>query len=236
MLVKNWMSRRLITVDIDASMADAVKLMKTNDIHLLPVVDKEKLSGVVTDRDIKRASASDATALEMYELIYLLSKITVRSIMTRKVISLAPVMTVEEAAEILMKHKISGAPVVDENGVILGVITKSDLFRMLISLTGLPNRGIQFALKVKNRPGVIQDLVEIFGKYEGQLVNVLISHKPTTDEKFIKVYFRLFGLDRSKLAALKEDLLEKASLLYLVDYFENRREIYDADGDLAGRT
>lgn len=229
MLVKNWMSRRLITVDVDASMSDAVKLMKTHDIHLLPVVDGERLAGIVTDRDIKRASASDATALEMYELIYLLSKITVKEIMTRKVISFSPVATVEEAAEILLKHRISGAPVVEEDGTILGVITKSDLFRMLISLTGLPNRGIQFALKVKNRPGVIQELVEVFGRYKGQIVNVLVSHKPSLDEKYLKVYFRIFGLDRSRLSTLKEDLLEKAALVYLVDYFENRREIYDAE-------
>lgn len=229
MLVKNWMSRRLITIDVNDSMSDAVNLMKTNDIHLLPVVDGERLAGVVTDRDIKRASASDATALEMYELIYLLSRITVREIMTRQVISLSPVMTVEEAAEILLKHKISGAPVVEEDGAILGVITKSDLFRMLISLTGLPNRGIQFALKVKNRPGVIQELVEIFGRFEGQIVNILVSHKPPLDEKYLKIYFRIFGLDRSRLPALKENLLEKAALVYLVDYFENRREIYDAD-------
>lgn len=229
MLVKNWMSRRLITVDVDASMSDAVKLMKTHDIHLLPVVDGERLAGIVTDRDIKRASASDATALEMYELIYLLSKITVKEIMTRKVISFSPVATVEEAAEILLKHRISGAPVVEEDGTILGVITKSDLFRMLISLTGLPNRGIQFALKVKNRPGVIQELVEVFGRYKGQIVNVLVSHKPSLDEKYLKVYFRIFGLDRSRLSTLKEDLMEKAALVYLVDYFENRREIYDAE-------
>ena len=231
MLVKNWMSGRLIAVDIDASMSEAVKLMKSNDIHLLPVVEGERLSGILTDRDIKRASASDATALEMFELIYLLSKIKVGNIMTRNVITLSPLMTVEEAAEVLLKNKISGAPVVDENGAILGVITKSDLFRMLISLTGLPNRGIQFALKVKNRPGAIQELMEIFGKYEGQLVNVLISHKPTTDQKFLKVYFRIFGLDRSKLSVLKEHLKEKAAILYIVDYFENKREIYDADAD-----
>lgn len=231
MLVKNWMSRRLITVDIDAAMADAVKLMKTNDIHLLPVLDGEKLSGIITDRDLKRASASDATALEMYELIYLLSKIRVSDIMTRKIITLAPDTTVEEAAEVLLKQKISGAPVVDDAGRLLGVITKSDLFRMLIALTGLPNRGIQFALKVKNRPDVIPELMAIFGEYEGQLVNVLISHKPTTDQKFVKVYFRILGLDRSRLDALKEDLREKATLLYLVDYFENRREIYDAEGN-----
>ena len=100
---------------------------------------------------------------------------------------------------------------------------------MLISLTGLPNRGIQFALKVKNRPGVIQELVEVFGRYKGQIVNVLVSHKPSLDEKYLKVYFRIFGLDRSRLSTLKEDLLEKAALVYLVDYFENRREIYDAE-------
>ena len=231
MLVKNWMSKRLVTVGIDDSMAEAVKLMKSNDIHLLPVVDGDRLSGIVTDRDIKRASASDATALEMYELIYLLSKIKVGNIMTRKVITLSPLMTVEEAAEVLLKNKISGAPVVDGSGTMLGVITKSDLFRMLIALTGLPNRGIQFALKVRNRPGAIQELMEIFGKYEGQLVNVLISHKPTTDQKFLKVYFRIFGLDRSKMGVLKEHLREKAAILYIVDYFENTREIYDADAE-----
>jgi acetoin utilization protein AcuB len=227
MLVKNWMSRKLVAVDVDASMAEAVKLMKTHDIHMLPVLSGGRLAGIITDRDIKRASASDATALEMYELIYLVSKIKVGSIMTREVVTLSPLMTVEEAAEVLLKHKFSGAPVIDENGVILGVITKSDLFRMLISLTGLPNRGIQFALRVKNRPGVIQELIEIFGRYEGQLVNVLISHKPTTDQKFLTVYIRIFGLDRTRLPALKEHLKEKAALLYLVDYFENHREMYD---------
>ena len=157
--------------------------------------------------------------------------IGVSDIMTRKIITLAPDTTVEEAAEVLLKQKISGAPVVDDAGRLLGVITKSDLFRMLIALTGLPNRGIQFALKVKNRPDVIPELMAIFGEYEGQLVNVLISHKPTTDQKFVKVYFRILGLDRSRLDALKEDLREKATLLYLVDYFENRREIYDAEGN-----
>ena len=84
MLVKYWMSPQVFSIDADASMQDAVNLMKKYTIRMLPVTRKEKLVGVLTDRDLKRASASDATTLEIHELLYLLSKIKVKDI-TRQI-------------------------------------------------------------------------------------------------------------------------------------------------------
>ena len=85
MLVKNWMSKNAITANINDSMQDAMKYLKEHDIHMLPVMKKGKLVGIITDRDLKKASASDATTLEVHELLYLLMKIKVKDIMTRDI-------------------------------------------------------------------------------------------------------------------------------------------------------
>jgi acetoin utilization protein AcuB len=82
MLVKDWMSKAVVTVDVNDSMQDATKHLKDHDIQILPVLDQGHLVGVVTDRDLKRASASDATTLEIHELLYLISGIKVKDIMT----------------------------------------------------------------------------------------------------------------------------------------------------------
>ncbi len=113
MLVKNWMSQPAITVNEKDSMQDATKIMKKNNISILPVLKKEILVGVITDGDLKRASASDATSLEIHELFYLISKIKIKDIMSGTPITVPPDFTVEETAEILLKNKISGVPVVD---------------------------------------------------------------------------------------------------------------------------
>src|SRR5512141_3256932 len=144
MLVRNWMSKNLVTVEEDASMQDAMRLMKQHAIRMLPVLREGQLVGVVTDRDLKRASASDATTLDVHEMLYLISKIKVKNIMSRNPGTVPPDLTVEETAEVLLRHKISGVPVV-ENGNVVATITQTDLFRVLIALTGVGKRGIQFA-------------------------------------------------------------------------------------------
>ncbi|MCJ7682916.1 MAG: CBS domain-containing protein, partial [Desulfobacteraceae bacterium] len=113
MLVRNWMTQNVIMVDANDSVVDATKKLKENDIRMLPVTKKGELVGIVTDRDLKRASASDATTLEVHELLYLIYKIKVKEIMTKNPITVPFDFTVEEAAEVLMKNKISGVPVVN---------------------------------------------------------------------------------------------------------------------------
>jgi len=143
MLVKDWMSQPVITVDVNDSMQTALKLLKAHGIRMLPVLKNGKLKGIVTDRDLKRTSASDATTLDVHELLYLISTLKVEKIMTPNPITVPYDFTVEETAEVLLKHKISGAPVLDAEGNLAGVITQTDLFRVIISLTGIGKKGIQ---------------------------------------------------------------------------------------------
>jgi len=225
MLVKNWMSKPAITIDEDDSMNDAIKLLKNHNIKMLPVMEKDKLVGIVTDRDLKRASASDATSLEIHELLYLISKIKIREIMTKSPITVSQDYTVEETAEILLKHNISGVPVVDQYRDVVGTITQNDIFRILISLAGAEKRGIQFGVEVEDRPGSIKEITDIIREYGGRMASILTSYDKAP-EGFRRVYIRMYGIDRFKVNRLKEAIKEKASLLYLVDRREVHRETF----------
>lgn len=225
MLVKHWMSKQVITIDADDSMNDAIHLLKKHDINMLPVMKKGKLVGIVTDRDLKRASASDAITLEIHELLYLISQIKVEEIMTKDPITVPEDYTIEEAAEVLLKHKISGVPVIDHYGDIVGIITQNDVFRIIISLTGVEGKGIQFGLEVADRPGSIKEVEDIIRKYGGRMASILTSYD-MAPEGFRRLYIRMYGIDRFKLNKLKDSLREKASLLYVVDRREVNRETY----------
>ncbi len=225
MLVKNWMSKPVITIDADASMHDAIKLLKNHNIKMLPVMEKGKLVGVVSDRDIKRASASDATSLEIHELLYLISKIKIEEIMTKNPITVPQDYTVEETAEILLKHNISGVPVIDQYREVVGTITQNDIFKILISLTGAEKKGIQFGVEVEDRPGSIKEVTDIIREYGGRMASILTTYDKAP-EGFRRVYIRMYGIDRFKINKLKEAIREKASLLYLVDRREVHRETF----------
>ncbi len=225
MLVKNWMSTKVITVNVRDCMLDALKLLKNHDIRRLPVLKKDNLVGIVTDRDLKRANASDATALEIHELVYLLSEIEVKEIMTKDPITVPFDYTVEEAAAVFFANKISGAPVVDHADQMVGIITQTDLFRVLTRLTGVGKRGIQFAFQVEDRPGSIKDLADIIRAYDGRMVSILSTYADMP-EGYRKVYIRMYGINRLKLTDLEGELQKKATLLYMVDHRENIRKIY----------
>jgi acetoin utilization protein AcuB len=225
MLVNNWMSEKVITVDVNDSMYDATKRLKEHHIRMLPVMKKGKLVGILTDRDLKRASASDATTLEIHELLYLLSRIKVKELMTKNPITVPPDFTIEETARVLLENKISGVPVVDNKGNVVGVITQTDIFKVMISLTGIGNEGIQFAFQLEDRSGSIKEVADIIREFGGRMVSILTSYDNVPDG-YRKVYIRMRSIERSRLQRLKEKLQEKAVLLYMVDHRENNREIY----------
>jgi len=206
-------------------MNDAIKLLKNHNIKMLPVMEKGKLVGIVTDRDLKRASASDATSLEIHELLYLISKIKIREIMTKKPITVPENYTVEETAEILLKHNISGVPVIDQYREVVGTITQNDIFKILISLTGAEKKGIQFGVEVEDLPGSIKEITDIIREYGGRMASILTTYDKAP-EGFRRVYIRMYGIDRFKVNKLKEAIREKASLLYLVDRREVHRETF----------
>lgn len=225
MLVKYWMSKPAITIDLKDSMSDAMKLLRENNISMLPVMKKERLVGVITDRDLKKASASDATTLDIHELLYLISKIKIKDIMSGSPITVLPDLTVEETAEILLKNKISGVPVVDKKGPVLGVITQNDLFKMLITLTGVEKRGVQFAFLIEDSPGSIKEIADIVRNYDGRMVSILTSYEQAP-AGYRKLYLRAYQMDWKKISQLKKELKEKATMLYMVDHRNNEREVY----------
>ncbi len=131
-LVKNWMTREVVTVDPLTAVPDAHKLMTDNTIRRLPVIKKGRLVGIITRGDVREAEPSDATTLSIWEINYLLSRLKIEKIMTRKPITISPEATIGEAARLMLEHKISGLPVVENDDRIIGIITESDIFRLVV--------------------------------------------------------------------------------------------------------
>lgn len=230
MLVMDWMSKPAITVDQNDSLIDAMEVLKRNNIMMLPVMKGNELVGVVTDRDLKKSFASNVNSLEAHELFYLMSRVRIKDIMSRNPIVVSMDYTVEETAEVLLEHKISGVPVLGEMGGVIGVITQRDIFKALISLTGIGKRGIQFAFMLEDRSGSIKEVADIIRQYGGKLVSILSSYD-RAPEGYRLVYIRIYGIERNSLTSLKIALNEAVILRYMVDHKENIREIYLERGD-----
>ena len=224
MLVKNWMSKPPITIDAQASITDAIGLMRRHAIAMLPVLADDQLVGIVTDRDIKRASASDVGSMEAHELLGLISGIKIKTIMTKNPVTVPYNYTIEETALKLLVHNISGVPVLNQVNQLIGVITKTDIFRVLITLTGIRKKGAQFAFNLQDRPGSIQEITDTMRDYGAHISSILTSYD-RVQEGHRRVYIRIYGIDRPSLQRLIEILKEKTAWLYIVDHEKNRREV-----------
>lgn len=131
--VKDWMTTDVITAEKNMSLPDAHELMKRHNIRRLPVVDKNhKLIGIVTRGDIRGARPSQATSLSIWEMNYLLGKLQLKDFMTSKPVTVTPDTPIGEVARLMLDEKISGIPVVDRDGKLAGIITESDLFRVMV--------------------------------------------------------------------------------------------------------
>lgn len=130
--VKDWMTTNVITTHRNTSISSAHQIMRENNIRRLPVVERDKLIGIITIGDVREASPSDATTLSIWELNYLWAQLVVEKVMSRSVFTVTPDTPILDAAELLLEHKIGGLPVVDDDSNLVGVITESDIFRMLV--------------------------------------------------------------------------------------------------------
>ena len=130
--VGEWMSSPVEVATPDMPVADAYDTMMRRGIRRLPVVQQGRLVGIVTIGDLREARPSPATSLSIYELNYLLARLTVGQVMTHSPYTVRPTTSIEEAARIMLVRKVSGVPVVNDEGTVAGVITESDIFRMLI--------------------------------------------------------------------------------------------------------
>ena len=130
--VGEWMSAPVQTVEPRTSVLDAYEMMMNAGIRRLPVVENGQLVGIVTLGDLREARPSQAPSLSIYELNFLLARLTVEDVMTHNPFTVTPETPVREAAQIMLAQKVGGLPVVDKNGRPVGILTESDLFRLLI--------------------------------------------------------------------------------------------------------
>lgn len=132
-LVKDWMSIDVITITPETTLPEAHKIMVTEEIRRLPVVDDEgRVVGILTIGDIRSAEPSPATTLSVWEMNYLLASLKVETIMTRNPTTISPEATLGEAARMMLEHRVSGIPVVDADHHVIGIITESDIFTMVV--------------------------------------------------------------------------------------------------------
>jgi acetoin utilization protein AcuB len=227
MLVKYWMRKTVLTIGVDESVQEAARIMKEHSTPILPVLRKDELLGVVTDSDLRKASASNSAASGVHEVASLLSPIQVSDVMTNGAVTVRPDFTLEEAANVLLENNVPGAPVVDEVGQLKGIISCRDIFQALVSLSGLKNRGVQFGFEVDDRPGSIKELTDVIRAYRGRLISILTSYHGVSNGRR-HVYIRAYLIDRDRLQRLRKELEQKGKLLYLVDHREAQRHEYVA--------
>lgn len=172
MTVQSVMTANPFTVGENDSVRDAQSLMQREQIHRLPVLNgSKKLVGIVSEKDLLYATPSPATTLNVYEMSNLLSKLKVQSVMTRAPLTIGPETLVEDAARTLVDNNIGGLPVV-ENGTLVGIVTESDLFRLLIDLFGTRKSGVRATLRVPERPGELADTTRVIADAGGNVISV----------------------------------------------------------------
>ncbi len=175
MLVKDFMKRDPITVKKDDSFRYALKLIRKEGIRHLPVVDGKRVVGIVTDRDLRQAAPSPATTLEVHELHYLLERLKIEAIMTKKVITVAPDTSLLDAAKLLFAHKVGCLPVVEKEELV-GIITEGDMLRAYVEQHEKIETGAPTELVVEDRPGAVDAIATAAGLGPATVVSGTMVH------------------------------------------------------------
>jgi acetoin utilization protein AcuB len=158
MLVQDVMGKPVVTVVPATTLPDAVRTMRDAGVRHLPVVDGDRLVGIVSDRDLKRAMASSATSLQAHELTYLLDRIRIAEIMTRTVVTIAPMFPVEDAARIMVRDRISALPVT-EGGRLVGIVTETDVLMLFVRALGAGEPSSRLDVAIATDRGALSDVV-----------------------------------------------------------------------------
>ena len=196
-----------MTVTASASFPDTLKLMRERRFRRLPVVDKKgRLVGIVSERDLLYASPSSATSLSIWEVHYLLANLHVKEIMTRDVIGTTPDTPVEDAARLMVTHKIGGLPVVDGRREVVGVITETDIFQTFVEMFASDHPGVRLTLKVPERKGVLLELCKTIFDLGGSIVSVGSFNGSLPNERGLVVKVR--DVDGGQLVSTLDTLGE----------------------------
>ncbi len=169
MLVSERMSSPVITIEPDMPIMNALELMKQKGIRRTPVMKNGKMVGIVSDKDLLNAAPSDVTSLSVWELNYLLTRIKIKDVMTKNVITVGANTPLEEAAYLMAANKIGGLPVM-ANGELIGLITETDLFRIFLELMGAQQDGVRVTALVPDKLGELAVLTHTIAEAGGEFV------------------------------------------------------------------
>lgn len=205
MLVRERMSKNLITVTRQTGVDDALRLMRDKNIRRLPVVDNQgKLVGIVSDKDLYLASPSPASSLDIFELRYLLARLSVEKIMSAPVITVQPDTPLEEAARIMADRKIGGLPVLDDGENLVGIITESDLFKIFVELLGARSQGVRVTVRVPDVKGALAMLTSAITVAGGNILSLSTLEGPGPEQ--FEVMIKVADLTIEQVQALMEPL------------------------------
>lgn len=204
MLVRKWMSPDPKTLPVDASITEAVTLQKERGIRHIPILDRGKLVGIVSDRDLKEFSPSKATTLDVYELHYLLGKTKVSDAMHRDPLRVGPEDTIERAALIMHDNKIGCLPVVDDVGRVVGILTHEDVFEALVTVTGCRSDTVRFQMTILDEPGSIKVVTDKARERGLRIRSILTTYQDVPQGKR-ELILRLEGDTLALERELKEE-------------------------------
>ena len=160
MAVKDFMTRKVVYISPDTTIAHAADMMREQKLHRLPVIENDQLVGLVTEGTIAEASPSKATSLSIYEMNYLLNKTKVGDVMIRDVVTISQFASLEDATYLMLKNKIGILPVVD-NEQLYGVITDRDIFKAFLEVSGYGEEGVRLRFVTENKVGVLEQIIRL---------------------------------------------------------------------------
>ena len=190
MYVYDIMTTNVVTIPSSTSIADAKRIMEAHRIRRLPVVDKGKLVGMVTERRLESVSPSKATSLSVWELSYLLNKTSVKEIMERNVVTVSPDMSAEESLAIAQGRKV-GALVVIEDGRVVGIVTTNDFFYKIVNpILGLGQPGTRIEVIGAGETKALQEIISTVNKLGLEITTLHIEELPEATKKDVCVHIK----------------------------------------------
>lgn len=209
MYVREYMTPNPVTITPDVSVPQALRIMRDNKVRRLPVLDgKGKLVGIVSDKDLLHASPSPATSLAVWEMHELLAKLKVEKVMARDVVTVSEDLPLEEAARIMVDRRIGGLPVMREQ-TLAGIITETDLFKVLLELLGGRRSGMRVTVSVAGAKGTLAKVANAVFNAGGDIVGLGISEVSGSGGMQWEIMLKVQDASKDKLVEALKPVVEE---------------------------